>query len=116
MTGNIRILLAQIATFEAQHKAGLTPPVTALAEFFDTARLAKLDVESFDRGMVQPSDREVPSLSAPLQRYDEEMVALITRMPLPLLTRAVILKLETNTAAGGAAPKRIVIGGGPCGA
>lgn len=53
MTANIRILLAQIATFEAQHKAGLNPPVTALAEFFDQARLCRLDLQALDRDLVE---------------------------------------------------------------
>lgn len=131
MTGNIRILLAQIATFEAQHKAGLTPPVTALAEFFDTARLAKLDVETFDRGVALPNERPAPPVTTPaptpLERYDDEMVQFVSRMPLALLTRAVTAKLE---GTGAFEAKRIVIGGdrgqsdsrpfgkvhGPCGA
>lgn len=51
ITASIRILLAQIATFEQQHRAGLNPPCSALAEFFETAREARLDVEAIDRGL-----------------------------------------------------------------
>lgn len=96
MTGNIRILLAQIATFEAQHRAGLNPPVAALAEFFDTARLARLDLEAFDGGMPLAEERPLrrQSASTPtFERVHGDVVELTARVPLSMMARAVLDQL-----------------------
>lgn len=113
MTSNIRILLAQIGTFEAQHKAGLNPPCTALAEFFETARLARLDVEAFDRELAPPDARRVVTPREPLalERLDDRSVEVFARIPLPVVARAVLNELEAH----GTGVKPLVIGGGPCG-
>lgn len=48
-TTSLRALLAQIATFEQQQRAGINPGPAALAEFFDTARDARLELDAVDR-------------------------------------------------------------------
>lgn len=115
MTNSMRILLAQIATFEAQHKAGITPPCSALAEFFDTARLARLDVDAFDRGLALPDEAPLAPPRAPLtfDRVDEGVVELRATVPLAPMARAVLERLATTPPG-----RRIVIetvGGGPAG-
>jgi hypothetical protein len=62
MTNSIRRLLAQIATFEAQSKAGLTPLPGELIEFFETAREARRDVRALDSGMLPP-EQKAPRVS-----------------------------------------------------
>lgn len=119
MTSNIRILLAQIATFEQQHKAGLNPPCSALAEFFETARLARLDVDAVDRGFVdaprplrtvgigETMRDAVASLKAAppspasrvaVDRIEGQAVQLVARVPLALMARAVLEELGAASA------------------
>ncbi len=91
---NIRSLLAQIATFEQQHRAGLTPPCSALAEFFETARAARQDVEAIDSGLTSPGAARVPSARpVALERFDGPAVELTARVPVAVMARAVLEQL-----------------------
>jgi len=54
VTPSIRVLLSQIATFEQQHRAGITPSWFALAEFFAAAREVQAEVDALDRGLTPP--------------------------------------------------------------
>jgi hypothetical protein len=112
MTKNIRALLAQIATFEAQSKAGLTPLPVEMVEFFETARLARLDVRAADTGMVP--DAQVPPArdTVTLERLDGQVLELTARVPLPVMARAVLDELDRQAAV----ITRIRIGVEPCGA
>lgn len=112
MTQNIRSLLAQIAIFEAQNKAGITPLPGELVEFFETAKLARLDVRAHDTGMAFPGQVHTVSPPLALERLDGRSVEVFARVPLPLIARAVLDELGAQDAGA----KRIVIGGGPCSA
>ncbi len=110
MTKNIRALLAQIATFEAQSKAGLTPLPVEMVEFFETARLARLDVRAADTGMV-PDAAPAPTRAPLALERLEGVLELTARVPLPVMARAVLDELDRQ----GSIVTRIPIGGGPCG-
>jgi hypothetical protein len=112
MTANVRALLAQIATFEAQNKAGLTPLPGELIEFFETARQARLDVRAFDNGMPLPGERPtLEQLASALERVNGDVVELTARVPIGVMARAVLDKLGVEPAG-----KPVAIGRGPCGA
>jgi hypothetical protein len=120
MTSNIRILLAQIATFEQQHRAGLNPGCSALAEFFETARLARMDVDAVDRGFeppgapvkaVLPAGMPPRPTSAAVERLIDQVVELTARVPLPVMARAVLDQLvvhDEHREVRSAAPPRAV--------
>lgn len=86
MTSTIRLLLAQIARFEKQHKAGLTPSCTALAEFFDTAREARHELDALERGVQPPP----PSASSGLMLERVEGVPLRMTLEFAPTARAVL--------------------------
>lgn len=99
MTNSIRRLLTQVATFEAQSKAGLTPLPGEMIEFFETAREARLDVRAFDTGM--PPAPRAPQLSTPVERIGDS-VELRASVPLSRVARLVLdgLPQAVKTAAG----------------
>jgi hypothetical protein len=107
MTSSIRALLAQIATFEAQSKAGLTPLPGEMIEFFETARIARVDVRAFDTGLVPPSEDQAMPPRAPVafEQLEGGVVELTARVPLPSMARAVLDELGRHAIG-----KRIVIG------
>jgi hypothetical protein len=105
MTTSIRRLLDQIATFEAQNKAGLTPLPGELVDFFQTAREARIDVRVFDTGMTPPPQTEQVPPAAPLafERVEGDSIELRASVPIPVVARAVL------DAMGSREGRRVVI-------
>lgn len=102
MTSNVRILLAQIAVFEQQHRAGLNPPVTALTEFFDQARLVRLDIDALDRGLVADPAPAFSRRGALLERVGvDDDTAVVLRASVPIATVARLVLDELQRASRG---------------
>jgi hypothetical protein len=91
MTPSVRILLSQIATFEMQHRAGITPSCGALCEFFETAKEARRELDAVDRGLVPPASR-VPPLE--LERLDSaDAIRCQVDVPVGRVARALLVAL-----------------------
>lgn len=91
MTDSIRRLLAQIATFEAQSKAGLTPLPGELIEFFETAREARRDVRALESGMLPPEQkapRVSPAVFIPIDTIGTRPLGRVAALMLDELHRA----------------------------
>lgn len=97
MTTNIRALLTQIARFEKQQLAGVTPPVADLTEFFETARQARLEVAALDAGLRPPAIGAPllpPLQSAPLRFVQLDPTRRVQfPVSLPLAARIVLEEL-----------------------
>lgn len=109
MTGNVRILLAQIAVLEQQHRAGINPLCTELGAFFDTARLARQDIAAIDAGMT-PDPCPTRLAPAVVSRTTFERVADV-RIPggeVARFAKALLDALGRSSPIGGAAREGVL--------